>query len=60
VSEPKKVALKSVSASNSSKSPSEQFAERESNELVIGFSGPVGSGVDILKDRAAEILKQQG
>ncbi len=61
MSEPQKVPLKSVSASNSSsKSPSEQFTERESNELVIGFSGPVGSGVDILKDRAAEILNQQG
>lgn len=38
------------------KSPSEKFKERESKELVISFSGPIGSGVNLVIDETEKIL----
>jgi deoxycytidylate deaminase len=44
--------------SNDSEKPAEQFRNRESQELIIGFSGPVGSGVNVVADATERLLIQ--
>jgi deoxycytidylate deaminase len=41
-------------------SPVEQFRGRESNEIILGFSGPVGSGVDIVIGQTRAVLESMG
>ena len=43
-----------------SKPPAELFKQRESQELVIGFSGPIGCGINIVIDQAVEFLEEVG
>lgn len=40
--------------------PAEQFKSRESKELVLAFSGPVGSGTDLVTDKSIELLNDYG
>ncbi|CAE6741234.1 anti-phage dCTP deaminase [Candidatus Nitrotoga fabula] len=40
----------------SGRRPSEAIAERKSKELVIAFAGPIGSGIQAVKERITEIL----
>lgn len=56
---------KGESSDNSKKpikivNPAERFRERESKELIIGFSGPVGSGVNYVVDETEKALKELG
>jgi deoxycytidylate deaminase len=45
---------------NPPRSTSEQLKERESQELVIGLSGPVGSGVNLVTDMTKQLLEEIG
>jgi len=40
--------------------PSEQIADRRSKELVIAFAGPIGCGINPVKDKFTEILSTSG
>ena len=40
--------------------PTEQFKQRESKELILAFSGPVGSGINAVIDKTKEILGDIG
>ena len=47
----------SESAEANLSNPSEKLPERESKELIIGFSGPVGCGVDIVREMTQDVLE---
>jgi deoxycytidylate deaminase len=42
------------------KRPSDVIAERRSNELIIAFAGPIGSGVKAVKERVENSLRNSG
>ncbi|MCC2682699.1 MAG: hypothetical protein K0S36_2263 [Nitrosospira multiformis] len=44
----------------SERRPSEAIAERKSKELVIAFAGPIGSGIQAVKERISDILSASG
>ncbi len=60
--EQKKISVVNVVASKESteKRPSEVIAERKSKELVIAFAGPIGSGIQAVKERISENLTASG
>ncbi|MBF0448193.1 MAG: deoxycytidylate deaminase [Magnetococcales bacterium] len=53
-------AVSKVSAANSNRGLSEVLEEQESLELVLGFSGPTGSGVTNAIDESKNILEGLG
>jgi len=56
--------LRTVTESDESgqsiKRPSDAIAERRSNELIIAFAGPIGSGIKAVKERVADSLRASG
>ncbi len=49
-----------VKGKQDSKRPSEAITERESNELVIAFAGPIGCGIQSVRDQVASQLAESG
>ncbi len=44
----------------SGRRPSEVISERKSKELVIAFAGPIGSGIQVVKERISDMLAASG
>lgn len=42
------------------KRPKDVIAERKSQELVIAFAGPIGCGINVVKDKISELLVSSG
>ena len=42
------------------KTPEERFRSRESEELVLGFCGPLGAGIELATHLTQEVLEAQG
>ena len=53
----KTIPIVPATTSNEFKKPKDVIASRKSNELVIAFAGPIGSGIPTVKSKLIDILK---
>ena len=49
-----------ITKSSSDVTLKQKFQQRESEEIILGFSGPIGCGVDSVNDQAKETFEEIG
>lgn len=55
-----KLTLATDNSSTTSQKPVDALKGRESQELILGFAGPIGSGVDLVVNDAKIVLEKNG